>query len=69
MAKKTRHVMLNADEQVFAQLAARAKAEDRSLSATLGRAVKHYLSDTSYDDLALVILEAAERIRAQEKAS
>jgi hypothetical protein len=69
MARKTRRVMFNADEQTFAQLAARAEADDRSLSGTVTRAVKHYLSDTSYDDLALVILEAAERIRAQERAS
>jgi hypothetical protein len=68
MARKTRRVMFNADEQTFAQLAARAEADDRSLSGIVARAVKHYLSDTSYDDLALVILEAAERIRAQEGA-
>ena len=62
-------IHISMDEELAAKAAKRAEVEGRSLSNLGERALKVYLSIDAYDDLAAVILEAAERIRAQEKAS
>jgi hypothetical protein len=67
--KRQKRLTLNLDGPTSAELRKRAEVDGRSLSNEAERAIKYFLSDTSYEDLALVILEAAERIRAQEKAS
>jgi hypothetical protein len=61
--KRTKRVMVNLDGPTAAELARRAELDNRPLANEAERAIKYFLSDTSYEDLALVILEAAERLR------
>ena len=62
-----RRITFVADEQDAAELKARAKAGGHSLGHEIRQAVKTHLSPESYDSIAGVILEAAERIRQRKK--